>query len=269
MDDLNLFQRMSLGEKLKTLGQAIPPAASYAWNDWTGMRQHLEYPEHLRTLLKEYHPELGMQRYKGGPLDRAMNYGGGYQFGSTTTMPISDAEKLAKSYQLLQAMRGINTPQEAARDYYQNMAGVRAGRMNKDVVPNIGDKSALYAKTSLEESLKPTEAEKNIINYHRNTIKSGKVGSDEEGRPVTVYSTGIRIPSGKYKGKFVAVPGYVGGRIITNEDELYDIWKEQINDGDWPIYKSGEELNKRSQQLHQIMDDEESAALLSRMRGER
>lgn len=269
MADFNLFNNMSYLDKLKTLVQGVPPAINYAWNDWSGMREHLEYPEHLKTLLKEYHPELGMQRTKGGPLDRAMNYGGGYQFGATSKIPVEDADKLAKSYQLLQSMRGINTPQEAARDYYQNMEGVRAGRMDRNTTPSISEKAATYAKTSLEESLKPTLAEKNIINYHRNTIKSGKVGSDDEGRPVTVYSTGIRIPSGKYKGKFVAVPGYVGGRIIRNEDELYDIWKEQINDGDWPIYNSSKELNKRSQELHQIMDDEESAALLSRMRGER
>lgn len=117
---------------------------------------------------------------------------------------------------------------------------------------------------TLEQSLSPTAAETNIINYHRNTIKTGKVGTDEEGRPVTVYSTGIMIPEGKDKGKFVAVPGYVNGKIIQSEDQLYDIWKKDIQAGKWPTYNSGKELNARSQALHQIMDDEESAAIMSR-----
>ena len=125
--------------------------------------------------------------------------------------------------------------------------------------------SSMVTKPSLEQTLNPTSSEKNIIDYHRNTIKSGNVGSDSEGRPITVYSTGLEIPSGKYKGQFVSVPGYVNGKVITDEDELYNIWQKDIESGKWPLYKSGDELNKRSQELHQIMDDEESQAILSRL----
>ncbi len=109
-----------------------------------------------------------------------------------------------------------------------------------------------------------TDQEQNIVKYHRDTIASGNVGSDENGRPVTVYSTGIQVMEGPYKGKFVSVPGYVEGSTKHSEDYLYDYWKEEINSGKWPMYNSGEELNKRSQEIHTIMDDEEKSALESR-----
>tara|TARA_R110000803_G_scaffold42144_2_gene90516 strand:+ start:3447 stop:3854 length:408 start_codon:yes stop_codon:yes gene_type:complete len=109
-----------------------------------------------------------------------------------------------------------------------------------------------------------TDQEQNIVKYHRDTIASGNVGSDENGRPVTVYATGIQVMEGPYKGKFVSVPGYVKGSTKHSEDYLYDYWKEEINSGKWPMYNSGEELNKRSQEIHTIMDDEEKPALESR-----
>jgi len=109
-----------------------------------------------------------------------------------------------------------------------------------------------------------TEQENNIVKYHRDTISSGNVGTDERGRPVTVYSTGIQIMEGAYKGKFVSVPGYVNGSTKHSEDDLYNIWKKEINSGKWPMYNSGEELNKRSQEIHTIMDAEEQPALESR-----
>jgi len=107
-----------------------------------------------------------------------------------------------------------------------------------------------------------SKAEQNIVKYHRDTIRSGKVGRDEEGRPVTVYSTGIIIPEGPNKGQYVSVPGYIRdkGRIVYDEDELYNIWKNDIKSGKFPIYKTPDELNKRSQEIHTIMDQEEKDA---------
>ena len=92
----------------------------------------------------------------------------------------------------------------------------------------------------------------NKVAYHRSNL--GNPYMDNEGRPVTIYSTGIEIPEGKYKGKFVSVPGYVNGQIIQDEDTLYKIWKNDIKSNKWPIYQTSEELNKRDQWLHQIMD---------------
>jgi hypothetical protein len=93
-----------------------------------------------------------------------------------------------------------------------------------------------------------SKEEKNIVKYHHDTIKSGKVGRDAEGRPVTVYSTGIMIPEGPNKGKFVSVPGYVRdqGKIVRDEDELYKIWERDIKSGKFPVYNTPQELNKRS-----------------------
>lgn len=107
-----------------------------------------------------------------------------------------------------------------------------------------------------------SKQEKNIVKYHKDTMKSGKVGRDSEGRPVTVYSTGIMIPEGPNKGKFVSVPGYIRnqGKIITNEDQLYNIWKKDIQSNKFPIYDNPQQLNKRSQEIHTIMDQEAGQA---------
>lgn len=108
--------------------------------------------------------------------------------------------------------------------------------------------------------LKLTPAEQNIVKYHRRSIETGNVGSDEQGRPITVYSSTIYIPEGKNKGKFATVPGWVNNKIITDENQLYRVWKNDIDKGNWPIYDSGEAGGKRAGEIHQIMDDEEQQA---------
>lgn len=108
--------------------------------------------------------------------------------------------------------------------------------------------------------LKLTPAEQNIVKYHRKSIETGNVGSDPEGRPITVYSSTIYIPEGKYKGQFATVPGWVNNKIIKDENQLYRVWKNDIEKGNWPVYKSGEEGGKRAGEIHQIMDDEEQQA---------
>ncbi len=97
-----------------------------------------------------------------------------------------------------------------------------------------------------------TPQELNKVLYHRANMASP--GRDAEGKPVTIYSTGIEIPSGKYKGQFVSVPGYVGGQIVDDEEELYKIWEKDIDAGKWPIYPTSDALNARDMWLHQIMD---------------
>ena len=105
-----------------------------------------------------------------------------------------------------------------------------------------------------------TPAEENIVKYHRESIRTGNVGVDEKGDPITVYSSTIYIPEGKYKGQFATVPGWVDNKVITNEDALYDRWKNEINSGKWPIYKTGEVGGKRADEIHSIMDEEEGQA---------
>jgi hypothetical protein len=94
--------------------------------------------------------------------------------------------------------------------------------------------------------------EMNKVAYHRANLANP--GRDSEGNPITIYSTGIEVPSGKYKGQFVSVPGFVGGKVVSDESELWKIWKKDIDAGKWPIYKSSEELNARDQYVHQVMD---------------
>lgn len=107
----------------------------------------------------------------------------------------------------------------------------------------------------LEELIKKyslTPQEVNKVLYHRSNLQSP--GVDSEGYPVTIYATGIQIPEGNYKGQFVSVPGFVGGKIVEDEDQLWNIWKKDIIANKYPIYKTSKELNKRDKYLHEIMD---------------
>ena len=102
-----------------------------------------------------------------------------------------------------------------------------------------------------------TPQEQNIVDYHNGSMSSGRVGRDDQGRPITVYSTGIMIERGPHRGRFVSVPGWVPevnpDRPLT-EREAFEHWEDEINKGTWPFYGSGEELNNRSQEMHGIMD---------------
>ena len=104
-----------------------------------------------------------------------------------------------------------------------------------------------------------TPQEKRIVQYHRDNIRFNNVGRDDEDRPVTVYSTGVEMESGPHKGKFASVPGYIDGKI-RDEETTKEYWRSEINKGNWPLYDSGEALNKRSKEIHKIMDDEEQEA---------
>ena len=109
--------------------------------------------------------------------------------------------------------------------------------------------------TPLEELKKMfnlTPAELNKVIYHRNNMANP--GVDAQGNPVTIYASGIQIPEGPNKGKFVSVPGFVNGKVVENDDDLWNIWKKDILAGNYPIYNSPKELNKRDQELHKIMD---------------
>ena len=105
---------------------------------------------------------------------------------------------------------------------------------------------------TIEGSLTPQEME--IVNYHRNSIKTGQVGRDPEGRPVTVYSNTIQIPEGPHQGKFVTVPGWFGGKLNTDEQALWRQWGREVNAGKWPIYTDPNQADARAKHIHGIMD---------------
>jgi len=109
--------------------------------------------------------------------------------------------------------------------------------------------------SDLRKSLGLTAQEQRIVQFHDETIRLGRIGRDDMGRPVTVNSTGIKIKRGPFTGSFVAVPGFnrETGKLM-NEDEAFRYWEKEINEGKWPMYGSGPELNARSSAIHQIMD---------------
>lgn len=102
-----------------------------------------------------------------------------------------------------------------------------------------------------------SKLEQRLVEYHNNSASTGRVGLDEGGLPVTLHSLGIRIDDGPNAGKFVSVPGWVpdvnSDRPLT-EAEAYDYWRDEIDQGLWPMYDSGEQLNNRAREIHRIMD---------------
>lgn len=110
---------------------------------------------------------------------------------------------------------------------------------------------------TIEELIKEyklTPQEVNKVLYHRGNIANP--GVDPEGYPVTIFATGIQIPEGPNKGKFVSVPGFVNGQVIEDEDQLWNIWKKDIQNNMYPIYDTSKELNSRDKYLHKIMEED-------------
>ena len=151
MDDI--FAQMSPWQKLQTLMQGYGVGIGDTFNEPGVLFQHLMYPEQLKVLLNQYNPELGTTRTDRSALDRAINYGGGYQFGATSSLPIEDIDKMAKAYQLrgylIDQFTGASPERlrDASMDYYENMQGVRAARSEKDAKANIRKKAAEFAKS--------------------------------------------------------------------------------------------------------------------------
>lgn len=109
------------------------------------------------------------------------------------------------------------------------------------------------AVTAIERALTPQEMQ--IVNYHRDTMRSGKVGRDPEGRPVTVYSVTIPVLDGPFKGQFATVPGYFNGRI-NGDDAAYTRWRDEIAAGKWPLYADPRVADDRAKFIHGVMDAE-------------
>lgn len=114
--------------------------------------------------------------------------------------------------------------------------------------------------SGVEESLTPEE--RRIVQYHRDNLWTGKGGTDDKGKTVTVASVGLKVQEGPLKGKFVSVPAFIDGDIVRDEngkvdqEAVYAYWKAEIEAGQWPVYDSGKALNARSKQIHTIMDED-------------
>lgn len=148
--DQNMFDQMSAWEKAKAIGSGLLSAGGFMVAHPLQYTSHSNYPEQLKQQLASQSPNLGLERVNRSPLDMAINYGGGYQFGSLPSADLESADKMAKAYQLIDYLYA-ETPkqkQDAWKDYQENMAGVRAAIANKRVgkkvdIPTI---STQYAK---------------------------------------------------------------------------------------------------------------------------
>jgi len=155
LDD-NIFSNMSTWDKIKTLASGYGLGALNKVTNYDAINKHGEYPDLLRGELQNNYPELGYSRQNRTPLDAAINYGGGYDFGKNIPVSYQDADKMAKAYQLTDyltssLMSNKQGMSDASKDYYDNMAGVRQAiedkRLKKSADSNkIIDMSALYGK---------------------------------------------------------------------------------------------------------------------------
>ena len=101
-----------------------------------------------------------------------------------------------------------------------------------------------------------TEAEQRVIAYHRENLDRGATSPD--GRIMTAFMMGPMIPEGPNKGMIAAVPGFVPGHNDNKpmqEGQAYAYWKDQIEQGLWPIYDPGI-ANQRQAEIHVIMDSD-------------
>jgi hypothetical protein len=134
--DTNQFDNASFIDNLGSLFGGHMTAAKYLFKSPSDVLKHYAYPDYLSDQLKTNYPMLGDTRVDRKPLDVAINYGGGYQFGDIPNVTLEDADKMAKAYQLrgymLDNILGNKSrSNDAWRDYQENMAGVKQSLLDK------------------------------------------------------------------------------------------------------------------------------------------
>lgn len=144
--DKNMFEQMSALDKAKAIGSGLLSAGGFMIAHPLQYSSHSNYPEQLKQQLAKDSPDLGLVRLNRSPLDTAINYGGGYQFGALPSADLESADKMAKAYQLIDYLYA-ETPQQkqdAWKDYQENMAGVRAAIADKKVGKKVDIPAASY-----------------------------------------------------------------------------------------------------------------------------
>ena len=125
------FSDMSMLDKLTALAKGGLLQFKH-WNEASG---HGAVPE--RQLRELRNPEYGLPRNRvnRNPMDRAVNFAGGYDWGARPSVPLEDALDMAKAYQLLDYMTTFNPQREldAQRDYEENVAGILAAQPYRDI----------------------------------------------------------------------------------------------------------------------------------------
>jgi len=142
------FASLSMMDKAKLLAKA----AKYRIQYNKQAVEHGKYPDALSSELKKnYLDTVGNSRVNRSPLDVALNYGGGYDFGVRQDIPADVARDMGKAYQYTDYFFSPFTgpKSDAVGDYYENMAGVEAGikeRGRRATEAEIQRRSAEYGR---------------------------------------------------------------------------------------------------------------------------
>lgn len=128
------FSEMPMLDKLGSLVRG----GALQFKHWSASDAHGRYPE---SALRRFQSELKSPRIDRNEVDRALNYGGGYDFGSRD-VPIKDAVDMARAYQLWDYMTTFDPKREAdaQADYDENVAGVFAANADKELGRELSQK---------------------------------------------------------------------------------------------------------------------------------
>jgi len=112
--------------------------AGLQFKHWDASGAHGKYPE---GALKRFRQQLQLPRVNRNEIDRALNYGGGYDFGARD-VPLKDAVDMARAYQLADYMTTFdpNLEADAQADYDENVAGVFAANADKELGRQLSQK---------------------------------------------------------------------------------------------------------------------------------
>jgi hypothetical protein len=201
------FANLSVLDKAKLLAKAAKYRVQYNKQ----AVEHGKYPDALSSELKKnYLDQVGNSRVNRSPLDVALNYGGGYDFGVRQDIPADVARDMGKAYQYTDYFFSPFTgpKSDAVGDYYENMAGVEAGikeRGRRATEAEIQRRSAEYGRGSskmLPQYEEPNYAEggaveANDVDYDE-LYEFKDYGNRETGEAKDTGALGeIRMPNGR------------------------------------------------------------------------
>ena len=194
------FAELSVLDKAALLAKA----AKYRIQYNKQATEHGKYPEELLLTLKaKYRDQVGNSRIDRSPLDAALNYGGGYDFGVRQDIPADVARDMGKAYQYTDYFFSPFTgpKSDAVGDYYENMAGVEAGikeRSHRASDAEIQRRSAEYGqKTSkmLPQHVEEDYAEGGEVHNDFNFAEIEALAQGfKEGGPVLSVGRGEKLP---------------------------------------------------------------------------
>jgi hypothetical protein len=228
----NEFKNMSGVEKTGTLAKGVGLYAKNSITNFEATLKHSGYPEELLTQLQEYNPELGTKRTDRSSLDKAINFGGAYEWASNAGVDTKDAEAMAKAYQLWDYISAKNPERkmDAVMDYRENMEGIAQAKIDK----NSKDKDIYNVRE------KAVEFAKKDFGTRQDGSKKGKGFLGELKRPDGKVSTELSIGV-NFDGKEQDIPMLVP--TLTKQEIDY-----LLNDGkptDAVVKKAVEHARKR------------------------